>query len=86
MPFETIKLVNKYKLLSLFSCKVVSGSFATPWTVAHEAHLSMRFSKQKHWSGLPFLSPGGLPHVGIKPMSLALQANSLPLSHQGNPD
>ena len=64
----------------------MSGSFVTPWTVAHEAHLSMRFSKQEHWSGLPFLSPGDLPHLGIKPMSLALQVNSLPMSYQGNPD
>ena len=41
------------------------------------------FSKQEYWSGLPFLSPGDLPDPGIKPESPALQADSLPPSHQG---
>ena len=52
--------------------------FATPWTVALQAPLSMGFSRQEHWSGLPFLPPGDLPNPGIKPRSPALQANSLP--------
>ena len=47
-----------------------------PMTVAHHAPLSMGFSRQEHWSGLPFPSPGDLPDPGIKPMSPALQANS----------
>ena len=51
--------------------------FATPWTVACQAPLSMGFSRQKYWSGLPFPSPGDLPKPGIKPGSLALQADSL---------
>ena len=58
--------------------------FATPWTVACQAPLSMEFSKQEYWSGLPFPSPGYLPNPGIKPASLCLlysQANSLPLCH-----
>ena len=38
--------------------------FVTPWTVAHQAPLSMRFSRQEYWSGLPFLSPGDLPNPG----------------------
>ena len=42
---------------------------ATPWTAAHQAHLSMGFSRQEHWSGLPFPPPGLLPNPGIKPMS-----------------
>ena len=46
--------------------------FATPWTVAHQAPLSMGFSRQEYWSGLPFLPPGDLPHPGIKPASPAL--------------
>ena len=50
----------------------------TPWTVAHQAPLSMKFSRQEHWSGLPFPSPGELPDPGIEPRSLALQADSLP--------
>ena len=40
--------------------------FVTPWTVAHQAPLSMEFSMQKYWSGLPFPSPGGLPDPGIE--------------------
>jgi len=48
----------------------------TPWTVAHQAPLSMGFSRQEHWSRLPFPSPGDLPNPGIEPMSPALQANS----------
>ena len=43
--------------------------FATPWTVAHQAPLSMEFSRQAYWSGLPFPSPGDLPNLGIKPGS-----------------
>ena len=51
--------------------------FATPWTVAHQAPLSLGFSKQEYWSGLPFLSPGDLLDPGIEPRSPALQADSL---------
>ena len=61
---------------------VVSDSFATPWTVAHQAPLSMGFPRQDYWSGLPFPSPGDLPNPGIEPVSPALQADSLPLNHQ----
>ena len=46
--------------------------FATPWTVAHQASLSMGFHRQEYQSGLPFFSPGNLPGPGIKPPSLAL--------------
>ena len=49
-----------------------------PWTAAHQDSLSMKFSKQEYWSGLPLPSPGDLPDPGIKPMSPALQADSLP--------
>ena len=45
----------------------------------------MEFSRQEYWSGLPFPSPGDLPDTGIKPRSPALQAEALPLSHQGSP-
>ena len=44
--------------------------FATPWTVAHQASLSMGFSRQESWSGLSFPSPGDLPDPGIKPSLL----------------
>ena len=46
--------------------------FVTPWTVAHQAPLSVGFSRQECWSGLPFSSPGDLPEPRIKPMSPAL--------------
>ena len=50
----------------------------TLWTVAHQASLSMGFSRQEYWSGLPFPSPGNLCHPGIKPGSPALQWDPLP--------
>ena len=54
------------------------GLFATLWTVAHQALLSMGFSRHEYWSGLPFPSSGDLPDSGIKPGSPALQADALP--------
>ena len=51
--------------------------FVTPWTVAHLAPLSIEFSRQEYWSGLPFLSPVHVPHPGIEPGSLAMQTDSL---------
>ena len=59
---------------------------ATLWMVARQALLSMGFSRQEYWSGLPFPPPGDLPDPGIQPASLCLlhwQAHSLPLSHLG---
>ena len=50
----------------------MSVSFATPWTVARQAPLSMGFSRQEYWSGFPFPSPGDRPNLGIEPMSPAL--------------
>ena len=55
----------------------VMSDSATPWTVALQAPLSMRFSRQEYWSGLPFPPPGDLPNPEIKPGSPALQADSL---------
>ncbi|CAN0422301.1 unnamed protein product [Rangifer tarandus platyrhynchus] len=43
--------------------------FATLWAVAHQAPLSVEFSRQEHWSGLPHPPPGDLPNLGIKPES-----------------
>ena len=51
--------------------------FAIPWTVACQAPLSMEFSRQKYWTGLPFPSPGDLPDPGIEPRSPVLRADSL---------
>ena len=57
--------------------------FVTPWTVAHQASPSMGFSRQGYWSGLPFPSPGDLPHPGIEPRSPALQADAFPSEPPG---
>ena len=59
--------------------------FVTPQAVACQASLSMGFSRQEYWSGLPFAPPGDLPNPGIKPMSPALQADSLPTEPPGKP-
>ena len=62
--------------------------FATLWIIACQAPLSMGFSRQEYWSGFLCPPPGHLPHPGIEPVSpiaLALQVDSLPLSHQGRP-
>ena len=53
-------------------------TLVTQWTVAHQARLSMGFSRQEYWSGLPFPAPGLLSNPGIEPRSPALQADSLP--------
>ena len=58
--------------------------FATPWTVARHAPLSMEFLRQEYWSGLPFPPPQDLPDSGIKSRFPEFQANSLPLHHLGN--
>ena len=58
------------------SCSVMSDS-ESPWTIAHQATLSMEFSRQEDWSGLSFPSPGDLPSPWIEPRSPALQADSL---------
>ena len=66
------------------SFSVMSNS-ATPRTVARQAPLSMGFSRQEYWSGLPFTSPGDLPSPGIEPGSPALQADSLSSEPPGKP-
>ena len=60
-------------------------SLVTPWTVDQQVPLSMGFPRQECWSGLPVPSPGDLPDPGIEPVSSALHADSLPLSHLGGP-
>ena len=68
-----VKLLNHVRL------------FVTPWTVAYQALLSMGFSRQEYWSGLPFPSPGDLPDPGIEPRSPTLQADALPSEAPGRP-
>ena len=62
--------------------------FATLWTIAHQAPVLGILQAKEYWSGLPCPPPGDLPDLGIEPASPvapALQARSLPLSHQGSP-
>jgi len=59
-------------------------TLVTPWAVARQVPLSMGFSRQEYWSGLPFPSPGDLPDPRIEPRSPALQADSLPTELWGN--
>ena len=56
----------------------------TPWTVALQAPLSVGFSRQEYWSGLPFPSPGGLPDPRIEPVSLALVGGFVTAEPPGN--
>ena len=71
-------------MLLLFSHYIMSDSFATPWTIAYQAPLSMGFPRQEYWSVLPFPSLGDLPDPGIEPVSPALQMDSLFLNHLGS--
>jgi len=63
----------------------MSESFATPWTVAHQASLSMGFPRQEYWSGLTFPSPGDLPDPGIKLESPALASKLFATELPGKP-
>ena len=65
------------------SHSVVSDSLRL--LVAHQGPLSMGFSRQEYWSGLPFPSPGHLPDPGIEPRSPALQADALTSEPPGKP-
>ena len=69
----------------MVSLSVVTNSFVTPWTVAHQTPLSMGFSRKEYWSGFSFPSPGDLPDLGIEPRSPALHADSLPSEPLGKP-
>ena len=61
------------------------GLFETPWTVAHQAPLSMGFSRQEYWSGLPFPSPRDLLDPGMEPTSPALAHRFSTTESPGNP-
>ena len=69
----------------LLSCSVVSDSLdcMTPWNVAHQASLSMEFSRQEYWSGLPYPLPEDLPNPENKPRSPTWQVDSLPSEPPG---
>ena len=69
----------------MLSCLVMSDSFAASQTVAHQGLLSMGFSRQEYWSGLPFPSPGYLPNAGIELRVSRIAVRHYHLSHQGSP-
>ena len=65
MPYQEMRCLSHFMcMLSHFSHVQL---FVTLWTIAHQAPLSMEFSRQEYWSGLPFPSPGDLPSPGIEP-------------------
>ena len=77
-------------LLYLISYVVVShhamsNSFAAPWTIDHEAPLSMGFPKQEYWDGLPFASTGDLLDLGLETASLALEGRFFTTEPPGKP-
>ena len=73
IQWSEVKLLSRVRL------------FATPWTVAYQAPLSMGFSRQEYWSGLPFPSPGDLPDPRTEPRSPALLADALTSEPPGKP-
>ena len=75
-------IAKEYLLFYSLSCVQL---FTTPWIVARQPPLSLGFSRQEYWSWLWFPSPGDLPNAGTEPTSPELQADSLPLNHQGSP-
>ena len=80
-PWDKDRKVLKVKVkVESLSCVRL---FSTPWTVAYQAPLSIGFSRQDYWSGLPFPSPEGLPNPGTEPGSPALQTEALPSEPQG---
>ena len=63
----------------------MADSFATSWTIAYQAPLSIEFFKQEYWSGLPFSSPGDFPDPGIEPESPALTGGFFATETPGKP-
>ena len=66
--------VNNVSLCAWAQSHSVVSLFATSWTTVHQAPLSMEFSRQEYWSGLPVTTPGDTPDLGIEPMSLGSPA------------
>ena len=81
-------LVSRVKA-GLRACELIHSvlfsSFATPWTEAHQAPLSMGFSRQEHCSGLPFPPAGDLPNPGIEPTSPELASQLFTTEPPGRP-
>ena len=62
------------------------GLFATPWTVTHQAPLSVGFPRQEYWGGLPFPTPGDIPDPGIEPVFPALAGRFFTTESPGKPE
>ena len=71
---ENLEYLSNSGYIIMLSCFSRVQLFSTPWTVACQAPLSMGFSRQEYWSGLPFHSPGDLPNPGTEPTSLVFPA------------
>ena len=84
-PCQERRDASRQKGLSFSLVAKPCPTLATPWIVAYQTPLSMEFSRQESWSGLPFPSPGDLPDPGIEPGSPALQADSLLTELRGKP-
>ena len=87
LPQSNMKLTSNCLVVIHALVTKSCPTLVTPWTVAHQAPLSMRFCRQEYWSGLPSPSPSllDLPDLGIEPRSPALQADSFPTELQGKP-
>ena len=86
LGFHSMWVIDfKEPCVPVFSCFICVQLFATSQTVVRQAPLSMWFSWQEPWSGLPCPSPGHLPNPGIEPASPALQVDSFLMSLQGSP-
>ena len=89
ITLSTSKSYCEDQVINTVMCYIVKSLsrvrlFATPWTVAQQATLSMGFYRQEYQSGLPFPSSEDLPNPGIKPGSSALQADTLPSETRGS--
>ena len=89
--FKSLEVASFCESIHSTSAQLLScvQLFLTPWIVVHQAPLSMEFSRQEYWSGLPFPISEGLPNQGLNLHLLHLlqdwQAESLPLCHLGSP-
>ena len=82
---ESCKFTHTWFLCCCLASKLYPTLFATPWTVARQAPLSVGFPRQAYWSGLPFPSPGDLPDPGIKPEYSALAGGFFTAEPWGKP-
>ena len=86
-PSQKLWVISPFSSAHISCVKSLSRVrlFATLWTVAPQAPLSMGFSRQEYWSRVPFPSPGHLPNPGVEPRSPALQADTLSSEPPGKP-